>query len=362
MYVCLAHRQTPGREPLQQHEFPDRPWSKVGIDLCEFQRRTLVVLVDYHSNFIEVECITKLTTSGVSKVLMTMFSRYGIPEQVTSNNGPQFSSAEFRSFATQWRFEHITASPRYPQSNGKVENAVKTVKLLFSKCKDSGQSEYKARLDWRNTPSEGIGFSPAQRFLGRRCRAFLPTTNFLLQPQFPTQEHTQQLTKQKKRQQYYYNQHAHPLKPIMVGQPVLMQLPGWSRWSQGKCTGVVGPRSYEITIGNTKYRRNRKQLIQAGSLPNEDTIPLETMHVPQTESQLVNTECSSQTDSMETTESPTTTAPTTVVPDNVPALRCSGHITRPPAWMADYVPSARASHLTDFWYLFRCMCFLCIVS
>lgn len=164
--VCLAHRQTPGREPLQQHEFPDRPWSKVGIDLCEFQGRTLVVLVDYHSNFIEVERITKLTTSGVSKVLMTMFSRYGVPDQVMSDNGPQFSSAEFRSFATQWGFEHITASPRYPKSNGKVENAVKTVKLLFSKCKDSGQSEYKALLDQRNTPSEGIGFSPAQHFLG----------------------------------------------------------------------------------------------------------------------------------------------------------------------------------------------------
>ena len=99
-----------------------------------------------------------------------------------------------------------------------------------------------------------------------------------------------------------------------------MQLPEQSRWSQGKCTGVVGPRSYEITIGNTKYRRNRKQLIQAGSLPKEDTIPLETMHMPQPESQPVNTECSSQTDSMETTESPTTTAPTTIVSDNAPDL------------------------------------------
>ena len=196
-HICSAHRQTPGKEPLQQHEFPDRLWSKVGIDLCEFQGRTLLVLVDYHSNFIEVEHITKPTTSGVSKVLMTMFSRYGVPDQVMSDNGPQFSSAEFRSFATQWGFEHITASPRYPQSNGKVENAVKTVKLLFSKCKDSGQSEYKALLDWRNTPSEGIGSSPAQRFLGRRCRTLLPATNSLLQPQFPTQEHTQQLNKQK---------------------------------------------------------------------------------------------------------------------------------------------------------------------
>ena len=342
--ICLAYRQTPSKEPLQQHEFTERPWSKVGIDLCDFHGRTLLVLVDYHSNFIEVERITSLTTSGVSKVLMTMFSRYGVPDQVMSDNGPQFSSSEFRSFATKWGFEHITASPRYPQSNGKVENAVKTVKLLFNKCKDSGQSEYKALLDWRNTPSEGIGASPAQRFLGRRCRTLLPATNSLLQPQFSIQEYTQQLNKQKKRQQYYYNKHAHPLKPIMVGEPVLMRLPGHTKWSQGECTGLVGPRSYEVTIGSNKYRRNRKQLIVAGSLPREDHLPSETMRMPQPESQPAGSECSSQTDDMEITEVPTTTAvPTTpatsVSNDDVAVPRRSGRSTRPPSWMADYIPS-----------------------
>ena len=109
--VCLAHRHTPCKEPLLQHEFPDRPWSKVGIDLCEFQGHTLLVMVDYYSNFMEVERITKTITSGVSKVLMDMFSRYGVPDQVMSDNRPQFSSAEFRSFAIEWGFEHITASP-----------------------------------------------------------------------------------------------------------------------------------------------------------------------------------------------------------------------------------------------------------
>ena len=275
---------------------------------------------------------------------MTMFSRYGVPDQVMSDNGPQFSSSEFRSFATKWGFEHITASPRYPQSNGKVENAVKTVKLLFNKCKDSGQSEYKALLDWRNTPSEGIGTSPAQRFLGRQCRTLLPATNSLLQPQFSIQEYTQQLNKQKKRQQYYYNKHAHPLKPITIGEPVLMRLPGHTKWSQGECTGLVGPRSYEVTIGSNKYRRNRKQLIVAGSLPREDHLPSETMHMPQPESQPAGSDCSSQTDDMEITEVPTTTAvPTTpatsVSNDDVAVPRHSGRSTRPPSWMADYVPS-----------------------
>ena len=292
--VCLAHRRTPCKEPLLQHKFPDRPWSKVGIDLCEFQGHTLLVMVDYYSNFMEVERITKTTTSGVSKILMDMFSRYGVPDQVMSDNGPQFSSAEFRSFATQWGFEHITASPRYPQSNGKVENAVKTVKLLFSKCKVSGQSEYRALLDWRNTPSEGA--SPAQRFLGRRCRTFLPATTSLLQPQFPTQEHTRKLHKQKRQQNRYYDQHVRTLKPIKVGDPVLMRLPGQSRWSQGECTKLMGPRSYEVTIGNTTYRRNRRHLIQAGLLPSSDTMLSESTNVhQQPESQSSNPEDSSQT-------------------------------------------------------------------
>ena len=33
--VCLSHRSAPPREPLQQHDFIARPWSKIGADLCQ---------------------------------------------------------------------------------------------------------------------------------------------------------------------------------------------------------------------------------------------------------------------------------------------------------------------------------------
>ena len=103
-------------------------------------------MCDYYSNSIEVERINKVTTHGVIKALNSMFSRYGAPDVVISDNGPQFDSAEFAAFGKTWKFQHQTSSPRYAQSNGKTENAVKTITQLFKKCHAAGQSEYHTAL------------------------------------------------------------------------------------------------------------------------------------------------------------------------------------------------------------------------
>ncbi|KAI0233656.1 hypothetical protein LSAT2_016131 [Lamellibrachia satsuma] len=98
---------------------------------------------------------------------------HGIPDFVVPDNGSQFASAEFASFAKTWCFQHVTSSPHYAQSNGKAENVVKTVKRLFTKCKKDEMSEFLALFDWRNTQSEGMGSSPSQRRMGRRCKTLL---------------------------------------------------------------------------------------------------------------------------------------------------------------------------------------------
>ena len=129
---------------------------------------------DYYSNFIEVARINTITLRAVIKELKAVFARFGIPDTLITDNGPQFSSAEFSVFAKTWMFDHKTSSPTYPQSNGKAENVVQTVKRLFAKCKSSGGSELQALLDWRSTPTAGIGSSPAQRLFGCRCKTLLP--------------------------------------------------------------------------------------------------------------------------------------------------------------------------------------------
>ena len=59
--ICASHRSAPPRESLRQHDFAARPWSKVGADLCELQGRTLLVICDYYSNFIEVARLQTVT-------------------------------------------------------------------------------------------------------------------------------------------------------------------------------------------------------------------------------------------------------------------------------------------------------------
>ena len=256
--ICMAHRTTPQKETLCQHEFAPRPWAKVGADLCELHGRTLLVVCDYFSNYIEVESLQTTTTRAVCKVMKALFARYGVPEVLMTDNGPQFASTEFKGFSRAWSFEHQTSSPHYPQSNGKAENAVRTVKRLFTKCREVGLSDFQALLDWRNTPTEGVGTSPAQRFLGRRCQTLLPMSCSQLIPQYPTEDAAQALQGQKVKQQQYYNRNAKDLSPIQTGETVRMRLPGQSTWTPGVCTGPCGPRS---KVGDRQFRRNRRQLL-----------------------------------------------------------------------------------------------------
>ena len=90
---------------------------------------------------------------------------------------------------------------------------------------------------------------------------------YLLQPRYSTEQETHALIGNKQRQQHYSNRHAKPLHPIKPGETVRMRLPGQKTWTAGTCTDQTGPRSYNAKIGETVYRRNRRQLIQANKPP-----------------------------------------------------------------------------------------------
>ena len=94
-----------------------------------------------------------------------------------SDGGPQFTSIQFKQFAQQWGFLHKTSSPYHPQSNGKIESTVKSMKKIIRTSWNSrslNQDKFcRSLLQYRNTPSRRDIPQP------RSSMATLPKTPFL---------------------------------------------------------------------------------------------------------------------------------------------------------------------------------------
>lgn len=170
--TCRTFEIAQQKETFVPHDIPKRPWSVVGTDLftSPVGDEQYLITVNYYSNFWEVDRLEDSSSKTVIRKLKQNFARHGIPDKLISDNGPQYTSEYFRSFSRKWDFEHVTSSPGYPQSNGLAESAVKTVKKLIRKARHSGNDPWLAILDHRNTPSQGVNASPAQRLMNRRTK------------------------------------------------------------------------------------------------------------------------------------------------------------------------------------------------
>ena len=82
----------------------------------------------------------------VINAIKSVLAHHGVPEVLVTDNGTQYSSKEFADFSRDWGFEHQTASPHYPRSNGVAESAVKSIKQMLKKCLETRQDFHKALL------------------------------------------------------------------------------------------------------------------------------------------------------------------------------------------------------------------------
>ena len=159
--------------------------------------KTYLIAVDYFSRYPEVLTLSTTTLRSVITALKSLFSRHGIPREVVSDNGPQFSADEFGQFAKEFNFRHTTSSPHFPQSNGHAERGVQTVKHLL---KGSGDP-LPALLTYHATPLPWCHLSPAQLLMGRQIRSNLPQVAESLIPQWPYLEEFRQANSQFKQKQ-----------------------------------------------------------------------------------------------------------------------------------------------------------------
>ena len=258
-HVCCK-TQSQRAEPLITTPLPDLPWQKVATDIFEWKKSNYLLIVDYYSRFIEVARLRCMTADEVILHTKSVFARHGIPEEVISDNGPQFSSKLFQLFSHEYGFHHITSCPLYPQSNGEAERAVKTIKALLNKASDPSM----ALLAYRSTPLQ-CGFSPAELLMSRKLRTTLPLVRKERIPKVPDikvvqQDDNEVKTKQKKN----FNSHhgVYELPELYPGDTVWIK----DRQAEGKVIEEIAPRSYVVHTPEGEFRRNRRHLIQ---LPKE---------------------------------------------------------------------------------------------
>ena len=228
---------------------PARPWQKIGLDLFEFNSNQYLIAVDYYSRWIEVEKLHVANSRTVIEKLKEMFARWGLPEEIRSDNGPQFSSEEFSSFCKSNDIGLSSSSPYMAQTNGAAERAVQTAKRLLKSDDPTA-----ALMEYRSTPLQTIGYSPSQLIMGRIIKTRLPRPDNALQPRWPDHQVVREKdsgAKQKNATNYNRIHGARELKPIPEGSHVRIRQE--KKWSNPIAVGKqVSSRDYII--------RNRRHL------------------------------------------------------------------------------------------------------
>ncbi|KAJ8387828.1 hypothetical protein AAFF_G00149770 [Aldrovandia affinis] len=283
--TCNVYAHNQQKETMLSHDLPTRPWQILSMDMFTHRQKDYLLIVNHYSDFWEIELLPDMSAETVINRCKAQFARHGQPERVITDNGPQFTS-QFTRFASEWEFEHVTSSPRHPKANGKAESAVKIAKNLLRKAAHDGDDPLKAILHWRNTPTENMGSSPAQRLMSRRLKTSIPATNKLLEPVVVVgvtekPRHRKQLAKS------FYDRSARDLPELEVGETVRMKpLPGdnTGRWRVRTCLRRVAPRSYLVDVDGSLYRRNRVDLrvAEPTARATHKTDGPEAAHAPET--------------------------------------------------------------------------------
>ena len=160
--------------PVQMTALPTHPWKSLRIDFCgPFPTgEMLFVMIDEYSRFPEVEIMKSTTTQSVILCMEKIFATHGIPEKITSDNGPPFHSHELKEYMQLKGIAHHKVTPLWPQANGLAESFMKplgkAVRTARIEGRDWRHGLYQFLLNYRCTPHSTTGVSPAELLFNRQ--------------------------------------------------------------------------------------------------------------------------------------------------------------------------------------------------
>ena len=167
---------------------PSTPFEAIFADFFDYGGHHYLVIRDCLSRWVEVVGSPPGShlagASGLVRHLPTFFATFGVPEELSSDGGPEFTAGCTKDFLSHWGVRHRMSSAHFPQSNSRAEVAVKTAKrLLMSHTGPTGNLNHdgflRAMLQLHNTPEPDCNASPAQIVFDRPLRDALSFVNRL---------------------------------------------------------------------------------------------------------------------------------------------------------------------------------------
>ena len=174
--IAPSQPSTPPATP----QVPSHPFQAVAADFFSLRGAGYLVIVDRFSGWPHIVASVS-GAHGFCRALLSYFSTFGVPEELSTDGGPEFTASETAVLLGRWGVRHRLSSAYHPQSNGRAEVAVKFMKrLLLTHVNADGEFHTDAvaagLLQYRNTPDPETGLSPAQVVFGRSVRDLLPIT------------------------------------------------------------------------------------------------------------------------------------------------------------------------------------------
>ena len=288
---CTTIAPSQPREPITMTPSPEWPFQQIVMDIFHVGHVTYLACADRLTGWLILYHLNPghATTSKLMSICRQLFQTYGTPEEISTDGGQPFTSTAFQEFLQTWGVKHRRSSVAYPQSNGRAELAVKTAKRIVNGNTDTQGSldndkAARAILQYRNTPIQGIGLSPAQLLLHRRLRDSIPSQPFLYKPhpEWIAAAQRRELILQKRNAKLVerYNRHTHNLCPLQAGDTVTIQNPLNRRWNTtGKIISALPERQYKIRVdGSGRITlRNRRFLKKCNLKPTPTPIPSATL-------------------------------------------------------------------------------------
>ena len=171
---CQAMKNAPPAAPLHPWLWPTKPLSRIHVDFAgPINGKSYLLVVYTHSKWPEIVEITSTTAQQTIAELCKIFAAHDLPQQLVSNNGPQFISDEFSTFMKTNGVKHIRCAPYQPASNGAVKRLVQTFKKAIKTASDTNFALASFLLSYCTTPHSTTNEAPCKLFLGRKRRTRL---------------------------------------------------------------------------------------------------------------------------------------------------------------------------------------------